>query len=141
MKQNTHATNFRTRATTTTLGADHSPQQKKQTSLLSHVQVNFMMSSIQRVVVFTLMVFQHQVQDSSCNTGTHHFCCHGCTGFQRYCHFTDCDPLVPVHKFDQLLVLLCECEQRYPEAVTTCLVSFLSLLGFFFSTILDLRVA
>ena len=43
---------------------------------------------------------QHEVQDASKNTDTHHFCCHGRTPSQGYCNVADCDPLVPVYSFD-----------------------------------------
>ena len=43
---------------------------------------------------------QHQIHCNSENTDTYHFRSHGSTHSQRYGHFTDCDPRVPVHSFD-----------------------------------------
>ena len=51
-------------------------------------------------MVFTLIVSEHQVQDSHQNTDTHPLLQPWLYKFQWYGDFTECDPVVPVHAFD-----------------------------------------
>ena len=62
---------------------------------ISHSQVYFMMSSIHWFSFVHLDGFSHhQIEESRQNTGTHHFCGHGCACLQKYGNYTGCDPLV-----------------------------------------------
>ena len=69
--------------------------------IISHAQSHLMISPIHWLMVSTLFV-SHSTKSKipKQNTGTHHFCRHVCTCFQRYDNVTDCDPFVSIHTFD-----------------------------------------
>ena len=82
--------------------------------------------------MFPTLISQHQIQHCKQNTGSHNFSCHGRTSRQRYCNFTDCDPLVPVHTSDHnpastsSVCLLAATPESSNRLQVFCVVSFLN---------------